>query len=168
MDEGFEALTLMQTGKALIIPIVLIDRPEGGYWETWMRFLTDHLLKQGLVSEEDFNLMKIAHTVDDAVAEILQFYKNYVSSRWVGPQLVFRMCKPLTQKALDELNQQFANLLRKGEIVQGGPLPQEQNQPEISHLPRLIFTPHRHAFGRYRQLIDAINRAETAQVPTLV
>ena len=168
MDEGFEALTLMQTGKALIIPIVLIDRPNGSYWETWMRFLTDHLLKQGLVSAEDFNLMKIAHTVDDAVAEILQFYKNYVSSRWVGPQLVFRMCRPLTQKALAELNREFANLLRKGEIVQGGPLPQEQNQPEISHLPRLIFTPHRHAFGRYRQLIDAINQAETAEAPSLV
>ncbi len=114
MDEGFEALTLMQTGKALIIPIVLIDRPEGSYWETWMRFLTDHLLKQGLISEEDFNLIKIAHRVEDAVAEILQFYKNYVSSRWVGSQLVFRISKPLTQKALDDLNQQFANIAPEG------------------------------------------------------
>ncbi len=70
MDEGFEALTLMQTGKALIIPIVLIDRPEGSYWETWMRFLTDHLLKQGLISADDFNFIKIAHNVEEAVAEI--------------------------------------------------------------------------------------------------
>lgn len=162
MDEGFEALTLMQTGKALIIPIVLIDRPDGRYWETWMRFLTDHLLKQGLISEEDFNFIKIAHNVEEAVAEILLFYKNYVSSRWVGSQLVFRLSKALTERALTNLNQQFSGLLRKGEIVQSGPLPQEQNQPEIAHLPRLILTPHRHAFGRYRQLIDAINLAETA------
>lgn len=164
MDEGFEALTLMQTGKALIIPIVLIDRPDGRYWETWMRFLTDHLLKQGLISEEDFNFIKIAHHVEDAVAEILLFYKNYVSSRWVGSQLVFRISNPLTQRAVNDLNQQFAPLLRKGRIMQGGPLPQEQNQPEIAHLPRLILTPHRHAFGRYRRLIDAINQAETAQL----
>jgi hypothetical protein len=126
-----------------------------------MRFLTDHLLRLGLISEEDFNLIKIAHNVEEAVAEILLFYKNYVSSRWVGSQIVFRISKPLTENAVSDLNQRFAGLLRKGQIVQGGPLPQEQNQPEIAHLPRLILTPHRHAFGRYRQLIDAINLAET-------
>ncbi len=161
MDEGFEALTLMQTGKALIIPIVLIDRADGSYWETWMRFLTDHLLKQGLISAEDFHFIKIAHTVEDGIAEILGFYKNYVSSRWVGSQLVIRIDKALTKKALTELNREFADLLRKGEIEQTGPLPQEQNQPEIAHLPRIVLTPHRTAFGRYRQLIDAINLAET-------
>ncbi|HEX4667588.1 MAG TPA: TIGR00730 family Rossman fold protein [Chthoniobacterales bacterium] len=161
MDEGFEALTLMQTGKALIIPIVLIDRPDGRYWETWMRFLTDHLLKQGLISEEDFNFIKIAHRVEEAVGEILLFYKNYHSSRWVGSQLVLRICKALTKNALKDVNLQFSDLLRKGEIVQSDALPQERNQPEIVHLPRLVLMPHRHAFGRYRQLIDAINLAET-------
>jgi len=161
MDEGFEALTLMQTGKALIIPIVLLDRPDGRYWETWMRFLTDHLLQQGLISEEDFNFIKIAHTVEEAVGEILLFYRNYHSSRWVGSQLVLRICKPLTRNALIELNLQFEDLLRKGRIVSSRALPQEKNQPEISHLPRLVLTPHRHAFGRYRQLIDAINLAAT-------
>jgi hypothetical protein len=161
MDEGFEALTLMQTGKALIIPIVLIDRPNGAYWETWMRFLTDHLLEQGLISAPDFNFIKIAHNVDEAVAEILLFYRNYDSSRWVGSKLVYRIRKPLTEKALIDLNQRFAGLLREGEIIQGGPLPEERNQPELASLPRLIFTPQRHEFGRYRQLIDAINLAET-------
>jgi uncharacterized protein (TIGR00730 family) len=160
MDEGFEALTLMQTGKALIIPIVLLDRPDGTYWENWMRFLRDHLLKLGLISKEDFNFINIAHNVTDAVDHILLFYRNYKSSRWVGSQLVLRICKPLTEKALFELNKQFAELFRAGRIEQGGPLPQEKNQPEIWHLPRLILTPHRYEFGRYRQLIDAINLAE--------
>jgi uncharacterized protein (TIGR00730 family) len=165
MDEGFEALTLMQTGKALIIPIVLLDRPDGHYWETWMRFLTDHLLKQGLVSQEDFNFIKIAHNVEEAVAEIVGFYKNYQSSRWVGSQLVFRLCRGLTNPALAELNRDFADMLRSGQIVQRGPLPQERNQPEIAELPRLVFSPHRTAFGRYRQLIDAINLAPTETEP---
>ncbi|MEO7168342.1 MAG: TIGR00730 family Rossman fold protein [Chthoniobacterales bacterium] len=163
MDEGFEALTLMQTGKALIIPIVLIDRPGGSYWETWMNFLTDHLLKQGLISPADFHFIKIAHTAEEAVAEILLFYKNYASSRWVGSQLVYRIHKPLTKEALTELNQRFSGLLREGEIVQRGPLPQERNQPELAELPRIILTPHRHEFGRYRQMIDAINLAETEE-----
>ncbi len=161
MDEGFEALTLMQTGKALIIPIVLIDRPDGSYWETWMRFLTDHLLRQGLISPEDFNFIKIAHTVEAAVSEIIGFYKNYQSSRWVGSSLVFRLSHQLTDKALAGLNKEFADLLRSGEIEQTEALPQERNQPEIAHLPRLVLNPHRHVFGRYRQLIDAINLAET-------
>lgn len=161
MDEGFEALTLMQTGKALIIPIVLLDKPDGHYWETWMNFLTEHLLRQGLISDVDFNFMKIAHNVEQAVEEILLFYKNYHSSRWVGSQLVYRIRNSLTKKALVHLNQRFADLLREGQIVQRRPLAQERNQPELEHLPRLVFTPHRHEFGRYRQLIDAINLAET-------
>jgi len=161
MDEGFEALTLMQTGKALIIPIVLIDQPNGSYWETWKSFLTDHLLQQGLISAPDFNFIKIAHNVEEAVAEILLFYRNYDSSRWVGPQLVYRIRNRLTNRALADLNQRFAGLLSEGEIVQRGPLPEERNQPELASLPRLIFMPQRHEFGRYRQLIDAINLAET-------
>ncbi|MGH7935871.1 MAG: TIGR00730 family Rossman fold protein [Chthoniobacterales bacterium] len=161
MDEGFEALTLMQTGKALIIPIVLLDRPDGDYWETWMRFLTDHLLKQGLISQDDFNFIKIAHNVKEAVAEILGFYKNYQSSRWVGSRLVFRLGHRLTKSALAGLNREFRDLLRSGEIRQTSALPQERNQPEIWDLPRLVLTPHRYAFGRYRQLIDAVNLAKT-------
>jgi len=161
MDEGFEALTLMQTGKALIIPIVLIDQPNGSYWETWKSFLTDHLLQQGLISAPDFNFIKIAHNVEEAVAGILLFYRNYDSSRWVGAQLVYRIRNRLTNRALADLNQRFAGLLSEGEIVQRGPLPEERNQPELASLPRLIFMPQRHEFGRYRQLIDAINLAET-------
>jgi uncharacterized protein (TIGR00730 family) len=161
LDEGFEALTLMQTGKGLIIPIVLIDQPNGSYWESWKRFLTEHLLKQGLISEDDFNFIKIVHNVEEAVGEILLFYRNYNSSRWVGSQLVIRIHKALKEIALDDINHRFTDLLREGKIVQSGALPQEQNQPDLANLPRLILTPHRHEFGRYRQLIDAINLAET-------
>jgi uncharacterized protein (TIGR00730 family) len=163
MDEGFEALTLMQTGKALIIPIVLIDQPDGTYWEMWKRFLTDDLLSRGLISKEDFNFIKIARHVNEAVDHILLFYRNYQSSRWVGSQLVLRICNRLTERAVAELNKEFADVLRVGTIVQRNALPQEKNQPEIWHLPRLVLTPHRHEFGRYRQLIDAINLAEVVQ-----
>src|SRR6266404_13776 len=159
MDETFEIITLMQTGKARIIPIVLLDRPGGTYWETWMRFLTEHLLKLGLVSSEDFSFFKIAHDVDAAVREILQFYKIYHSGRWVREQLVLRICQPLSKSAIADLNKNFADLIREGAIVQGSALRQEKNEPEIWNLPRLILTPYRNNFGRLRQLIDAINLA---------
>ena len=157
MDEGFEVLTLMQTGKARIIPLVLVDRPKGTYWETWMKFITDDLFKAGFIGPEDFHLFKIVHDVPQAVQEILTFYKTYHSARWVGDQLVLRLNQRLSDARLGELNQKFADLIRTGDIVQTAALRQEKNEPNIMHLPRLILTPHRRTFGRFRQLIDAIN-----------
>lgn len=167
MDEGFEALTLMQTGKARIIPVVFVDRPNGTYWETWMKFLTNHLFKLGLIGEEDFYLFKIVHDAREAVQEILHFYKVYHSARWVGDQLVIRMSHRLSPAAVDALNERFVDLVRSGEIRQGTALRQEKNEPTILSLPRLILSPHRRAFGRFRQLIDAINDSdlETQPVP---
>jgi uncharacterized protein (TIGR00730 family) len=160
MDEAFEALTLMQTGKARIIPIVLLDRPGGDYWQTWMKFLTEHLFKFGYVDSDDFHFFKIVPNVAEAVAEILQFYSVYQSARWVGAQLVIRLSRKLSAQALAKLNQDFADIVRTGEIIQGKALRQEKNEPAIWDLPRLILTPHRRSFGRFRQLIDAINAAE--------
>ncbi len=119
MDEGFEVLTLMQTGKARIIPVVLLDRPGGTYWETWLKFLTEHLFKFGYVGAEDFHLFKIVPNANEAVAEILHFYSVYQSSRWVGEQLVIRLARKLSTEAVAELNATFADLVRTGEIVQG-------------------------------------------------
>lgn len=162
MDEGFEVLTLMQTGKARIIPLVLVDQPGGCYWETWFRFLHDCLLKQGLVSENDFDLFKITHDVNEAVALILRFYKNFHSYRWVGNRMVIRIQHALADGAAEKLSENFRDILQTGDIVQSAALPDEQNEPDLMPLPRLVLAPLRTNFGRLRQLIDAVNEAETA------
>jgi hypothetical protein len=159
MNEAFEILTLMQTGKARIIPVVMLDAPGGDYWHSWMQFMTEHLSKFGFLSPEDLSFFKIIPTVDEAVAEILQFYKVYHSARWVNQELVVRLNRRLSAKAIVDLNKQFTDLVREGEIVQGAALRQEKNEPEIWDLPRLVLTPHRRNFGRFRQFIDAINLA---------
>ena len=160
MDEGFEVLTLLQTGKAKMIPVVLVDEPNGHYWETWDAFLRGHLLKLGLISEEDFCLFRLTRNVEEAVAETVGFYKVYQSSRYVGQQMIIRLARRLTDGTVEELNDRFGDLLRGGRFVQGSALRQERNEPEIAHLPRLIFTPNRRNFGRMRLLIDAINGSE--------
>ncbi len=160
MDEGFEVLTLMQTGKARIIPVVMVDSSHGTYWEEWLKFLTEHMSKLGFVSPEDFHLFKIVHSAEEAVAEIVGFYKVYQSARWVGDQLVIRLLRPLREAAVAELNSKFADIIKSGEIVQGHALRQEKNEPAIWDLPRLIVTPHRRSFARFRELIDAINSSE--------
>ena len=159
-DETFEVLTLMQTGKARIIPVVMLDRPEGIYWESWMKFLNDHLLKNGFISPEDFAFFRIVHDVDEAVAEIMRFYKVYHSARWVGEEYVMRLCRRLPDEVIVDLNEKFSDILRSGKIVQGTALRQEKNEPESWELPRLIFTPYRRNFARFRQLIDAINSVD--------
>jgi Possible lysine decarboxylase len=151
----------MQTGKARIIPVVLVDRPGGTYWKTWIRFLEEHLLRMGLISADDFSLFKMCNSVDEAVAEIAQFYKNYHSYRWVGQKMVIRVRRRLTDKAVEAINAAFSDVLNGNQLEQGEALPQEINEPDLEKLPRLIFTPKRKNFGRFRKLIDAINAAET-------
>lgn len=157
LDEGFEVLTLMQTGKARLLPLVFVDKPGGTYWKTMTDFLRSHLMAHGLISAEDFRLIHLAGSVDAAVQHILQFYKNFHSYRWVGKKMVIRIRRLLTPAAIERLNCEFADLLLTGQIETSGALPEEANQPELADLPRMVLTPDRHRFGRIRMLIDEIN-----------
>jgi uncharacterized protein (TIGR00730 family) len=158
MDETFECLTLMQTGKARIIPIVFVDKKGGTYWRTWTDFLERHLLAQGLVSSADFNFFRLTDDTERAVEEILQFYRVFHSYRWVGSELVIRLQKQLSPEAIDQLNREFADLLVTAPIRASRALRQEKNEPDILYLPRLVCGPHRRNYGRLRQLVDAINK----------
>ncbi len=156
MDEGFEALTLMQTGKARIFPLVLVDKPGGSYWSTVMSFLHNHLLRLGLISEDDFNFLKLC-TVDEAVEHVLQFYSNFHSYRWLGPRVIVRVQRPLSDAKLAEMNKEFADVLAVGTFTNSASFPEEHGEPEIADLPRLIFQPHKRNFARFRSIIDSIN-----------
>ncbi len=159
-DEGCEILTLMQTGKMPIVPVVMLDRQNGYYWETWRRFVVNDLLDLGLVSPTDFHLFHITHDPDDAVNVITQFYKNFHSYRWVREKMVIRIQNRLSAAGLEGLNGKFAALIASGRIVQSGVLPEERD--ELAGLPRIVLTPHKRDFGVFRLLIDAINNAELA------
>ena len=157
MDEGFEVLTLMQTGKGRIFPLVLIDSPGGNYWKTWYAFLSEYLLKLGLIGETDLNFFKMTDNIDDAIAEIVRFYRNFVSYRWVGKRMVVRMNHQLSDAAIAKMNKDFQDILLQGQIEQSAALPEEKNEPELASLPRLILVPNQRQYGRIRQLIDAVN-----------
>ncbi len=160
-DEGCEILTLMQTGKMQVVPVIMMDRPNGHYWETWRRFVVNDLLAHGLISETDFHLFHVTHDADDAVRVITEFYKNFHSYRWVREKMVIRIKKKLTPGALDDLNQRFAKLLLTGSIEQTRALTQEREQREIAKLPRIVLTPDKHDFGTIRLLLNSLNTAET-------
>lgn len=159
MDEGFEVLTLQQTGKSAPMPIVFVDAPGGTYWTEWREYNVRHLLERGLISPEDMDLFLITDRPEVAVQEIVSFYKNYHSSRYVHERLVFRLNHPLPDWLLKDINRDFADLLSEGAFESGGALPEERNESDLIHLPRLLFWFNRKNLGRLRQLINTLNRA---------
>ena len=158
LDEGMEVITLMQTGKARLIPLVLIDEPGGKFWKNFIHYVSEHLMADKLISPEDFNLFKWTDSVTEARNEILRFYRNFHSYRFVGPYLVIRLQRALSEKKLDHLRNEFLSILNPpGEMFQRDALPQEANEPDIAALPRLCLTFNRIHFGFLRLLIDRLN-----------
>jgi hypothetical protein len=158
MDEGFEAITLMQTGKAALQPVVFIDAPKGNYWRTFEKYLREHLLRDGLISEYDFHLFKFTDDLREAEKEILAFYYNFHSYRVVGRQLVIRLQRAVPEGALQRLRDDFADIVgNPDDLKLCAMFPQEANEPETAHLHRLCLTFDRKKYGRLRQLIDRLN-----------
>lgn len=156
-DEAFEALTLIQTGKSHIFPIVMVDEPGGGYWKLWQRFIEDGLLARGYISSADTSLYRLTESVEDAIREVIGFYRVYHSMRYVRGKLVLRLREQIGARLLEQIRQQFGDILAGGTFEQVEALPEEANEPTLMHLPRLAFRFDRHAVGRLRQLIDTIN-----------
>jgi len=154
-DEANEALTLVQTGKSEVIPIVFVDAPGGSYWSDWRDYVDTHLRARGLISATDLSLFKVTDDVDAAVRELLRFYANYESSRYVRELLVIRVRRAPDERQLAQLNVDFKDLLTEGRITTGAELPEEQG--ESAGLPRVLLHFHRRDFGRLRQLIDRLN-----------
>ena len=155
-DEGLEALTLVQTGKSLLVPIVFLHPPESDFWTDWHTYNAERLLSRGMISEADLSLYKVTNSVDEAAAEIQNFYRRFHSMRYVKKDLILRLEAPLTAEEVETLNEEFADLLKSGSIEPTQALPEEVD-PSIRHLPRLRLHFRRRGFGRLRQLVDRIN-----------
>jgi len=158
-DEIFEVLTLIQTGKSSMVPVVLVEGAGGDYWKHWLNYVENSLLGYGFISPEDLNLIHRCSTPEEAARHVAEFYRVYHSSRYVRDDFVIRLRTPLADHQVDILNDEFAVLIREGRIVQRGPYDVEQDHLE---LPRLAFTHTRRGFGTVRRLIDRINEFGSA------
>ncbi len=158
LDETFEILTMIQTGKSTPLPVVCIDRPGGDYWRAWDRYVRDVLVARGLIAPEDVSLYLVTDRVETAVAEITGFYRNYHSSRYVGELLVLRLQQAPAPAELARLNRLFRDILLDGELTVEPALPEEAEEPDLADLPRLALKFNRRDAGRLRQLIDALNQ----------
>lgn len=156
-DEAFEALTLLQTGKTNPVPVVFLETKSYGYWSEVVDFLNKVMLKKGLISESDRHLFRIFHTAEEALDHFDLFYKNYHSTRYINDLVSIRIKKPLTDQAIKKINDKFSNFFHDGKLQPSTALPEEDNEPEIKDLPRLVFKWTKKDFGMLRHLIDFIN-----------
>ncbi|MBE0599668.1 MAG: TIGR00730 family Rossman fold protein [Desulfuromonadales bacterium] len=158
LDEAMEALTLIQTGKSPPIPLVLIDDDNGDYWEPWFKFCRDTLLRRGLISGEDFSLFTITRDPVEAVQNIDDFYRIYHSQRFVGTTLVIRLNRAITPEQVETLEGEFGEIITPGSRLQiTGALPEEQDQPDLLNLPRLIFEFNHFSYGLLKAFIRRLN-----------
>ncbi len=158
LDEAFELLTLVQTGKSELRPVVMLDHPGGTYWSGWHEFVEKHLAERGLIAMDDMNLLSLKTSVPEAADEITRFYRNYQSQRYVGDLLVLRLLRAPTASQLEALRREFADLLKAGatfEVIQ--PLPAEVADEDMLHLSRLAFRFSRRSYGRLRKFVDVLN-----------
>jgi uncharacterized protein (TIGR00730 family) len=159
LDETYELLTLIQTGKASPAPVVLLDEPGGTFWHGWLRSLREEVSAHGYIDADDLALFVITDSVDTAVAEVIGFTRNFRSIRWVGERLVVRLTQAPTDEELEALNEEFADLLvgGVGRIERTGPLPAEVADDDHLDLARLVLPLDSSRAGRFRTLIDRLN-----------
>lgn len=157
-DEGFEALTLVQTGKAPIVPIVMVEHAGGTYWPHWRTYVDRELLNKGMISPADMSLFRITDSYQDAIDEVIRFYRVYHSMRWVNDDLLLRLERPISTKLIDRLNLEFRAIITDGKIELCKALPEEAN--EFPDKPRLRFRFDKRSIGLLRQLIDQVNTDE--------
>lgn len=158
LDEGFENLTLFQTGKCMPRPIVLAE-PEGGtYWQHWSRYIDAELRAKGYISDIDLSLFRIVHSIDEGIRYITDYYRVYHSLRYVRNLTVLRFHKEIPPELVAELNRTYHDILLEGEIEAGSALPEEVQTGEVPDLPRLIMRFDKKRFGRLNEMIVWINR----------
>lgn len=157
-DEMFEILTLAQTGKCNPLPIVLMDHPQGTYWKSLIRLLKKEFLGNGTISKEDFHLFTMTSSPAEATREVVNFFRNYHSSRYVRGKLVIRLRKQISAPHLEELNAKYKGIVTEGRIETVEAHPDESDEPELASLSRIAFRFNRVGFGILRRLIDDLNR----------
>ncbi len=157
LDEAFETLTLVQTGKRDLMPLVMLDEPGGTYWSHFLRYIRDELLDNGLISPGDLSLFKVTDNVEEAVEEVLGFYSVYNSMRFIRDRLILRLHVDPTEELMQRLNDEFSDLCVSGRIEKTSTHRLEADDAHLANLPRISLNFERKAVGRLRQMIDVIN-----------
>ena len=156
-DEAFETLTLVQTGKRDLMPIVFLEEPEGTYWKNWEKLVKEELLGNGMISPADLSLFKVTSDVEEAVDEVLGFYTVYNSMRYVRDKLIIRLHETPDDQLIERLNDEYNDILASGKIERAEIHRLEADDEHLKDLARLSLHFNRRSIGRMREMINLIN-----------
>jgi len=169
LDEAFELLTLVQTGKSDLHPIVLMEAEGSGYWQPLLKFIHEVQLESGLISESDLSLFLHTNDAEEARSEITRFYSNYHSQRYHQGRLILRLRKAPNETELAMINSEFNDIIDDGSIELTEPTVGEVEDGDALDCDRITFLFDRSSYGRLRQLIDELNQIadlpETTKIP---
>ncbi len=104
MDELFEVLTLLDTGKTTPAPVVLLDTPDGTFWSEWLTFMDQGIIKNNYVDTDDMFIVRFATSIKDAVDEIEHFYSNYKGFDMEGDRGLIKLRRTPTPEELEVLS----------------------------------------------------------------
>lgn len=156
LDECFELLTLIQTGKSDMHPIVMLDAPGGTYWKDFDVFLKGSVMRRGFADETDQNLYLVTDDLQEAIDEVEGFYRVYHSERYCEGELVLRLKIAPSDDVIEKLNVEFEDVLLTP-IRRVTAFPQEIRDDDHVDLPRVALSYLRSRAGRLRRLIDRLN-----------
>ncbi|MBX9764734.1 MAG: LOG family protein [Pseudomonadaceae bacterium] len=160
LDEALEVLTLIQTGKSPMVPVVLLDQPGGTFWSSALTFMQSQLQDNGYILPSDMRLVRLVHSAEEAAEQIAQFYRNFHSSRWLKDSFVIRLNHALNDAAMQQLNSEFRDLCSHGDFQQQGRCDSELDEPELCEMTRLAFAFNGRSHGRLRELLDLVNQPQ--------
>ena len=160
LDEALEVLTLIQTGKSPMVPVVLLDQPGGTFWSSALTFMQSQLQDNGYILPSDMRLVRLVHSAEEAAEQIAQFYRNFHSSRWLNDSFVIRLHHALNDDAMQQLNSDFRDLCSHGAFLQRGRCESELDEPELCEMTRLAFAFNGRSHGRLRELLDLVNQPQ--------
>ncbi len=163
LDEGFESLTLVQTGKSDPRPIVFVESDRSQFWRPLLRFVGEQMVREGMISPSDRSIYQVVRSAEAAADVIFRFYSVYHSLRYVGNQVVLRLQRPLSAGSIARLGKEFKDIVTGGTIVQAAALSEEADEPELAKLPRLILQFNRRDYGRLIEMINRINDLGAAE-----
>ena len=159
MDEAFEVMTLLHTGRSMPVPLVLLDHPGSTYWDDWLEFIKKTLLEPGHISQKDMYLFRRFQDIDEAADYIYNFYRRYHSMRYIGDKVVLRLNTPVPRKLLDDLREEYAEFLGDfGIQTYDEALPEEHDEPDLLNLPRLVIKANRKHPVEMYLFIRSLNR----------
>jgi hypothetical protein len=154
-DEGFESLTLVQTGKAKPRPLVFVDTPGSSFWSSTLKLFKKNMEDSRYISKGDMGLVRHFQDPDQAIDEIIGFYSNYHSSRFFKDRYLIRLKKPIFPETLSKLGAEFKDIITKGGFEHF--LNANDDDIKDPTLERITFYFDKASYNRLRELINRLN-----------